>query len=175
MLLLDGADIPVRIDLKNLKDFLDEPFNTAKKVTAAGRVGIVNGMAYTQYGGDLLEVEAVTMPGTGKVILTGSLGEVMKESASIAISYIRSIAQALHIRESFYRDTDIHVHFPEGAVPKDGPSAGVTMTTAIVSQLTGCKVRGDVAMTGEISLKGKVLPIGGLREKTMACLSGRRD
>lgn len=168
VLLLDGADIPVRIDLKNLKDFLDEPFNTAKKVTAAGRVGIVNGMAYTQYGGDLLEVEAVTMPGTGKVILTGSLGEVMKESASIAISYIRSIAQALHIRESFYRDTDIHVHFPEGAVPKDGPSAGVTMTTAIVSQLTGCKVRGDVAMTGEISLKGKVLPIGGLREKTMA-------
>ncbi|MCI8331914.1 MAG: endopeptidase La [Clostridiales bacterium] len=165
--LLEGAE-KVSVNNRNLKEFLDEPLITNKKVTAKGRIGIVNGMAYTQTGGDLLEVEAIALPGTGRVILTGSLGDVMKESANIAISYIRSIAKDLGIRESFYRDTDIHVHFPEGAVPKDGPSAGVTMTTAIVSQLTGCAVRGDIAMTGEISLKGKVLPIGGLREKTMA-------
>ncbi|MCI8589940.1 MAG: endopeptidase La [Clostridiales bacterium] len=165
--LLEGAE-KVGINQRTLKDFLDEPLVTNKKVTAKGRVGIVNGMAYTQTGGDLLEVEAIALPGTGRVMLTGSLGDVMKESANIAISYIRSIAKELGIRESFYRDTDIHVHFPEGAVPKDGPSAGVTMITAIVSQLTGCAVRGDIAMTGEVSLTGKVLPIGGLREKTMA-------
>lgn len=168
MLILDGAKVPVSINGKNIKDFMREPVIPCKTVPKEARVGVVNGMAYTQYGGDLLEVEALSMPGTGKVILTGSLGDVMKESANISVSFIRSVSDKLSIRESFYRDTDIHVHFPEGAVPKDGPSAGVTVTTAIISELTGCKVRSDVAMTGEISLKGKVLPIGGLREKTMA-------
>ena len=152
----------------NINTYLEKEPIIQKKVKAKGRVGIVNGMAYTENGGDLLEVEALSMPGTGKIILTGSLGDVMKESANISLSYIRSIADKINIRPSFYRDTDIHVHFPEGAVPKDGPSAGVTVTTAIISQLTGCPVKGDVAMTGEISLKGDVLPIGGLREKTMA-------
>jgi len=168
MQILDGVKLPVSITGKNIKDFMKESVIPGKTVPKEARVGVVNGMAYTQYGGDLLEVEALSMPGTGKVILTGSLGEVMKESANISVSYIRSVSDKLSIRESFYRDTDIHVHFPEGAVPKDGPSAGVTVTTAIISELTGCKVRSDVAMTGEISLKGKVLPIGGLREKTMA-------
>ncbi|MBQ8697368.1 MAG: endopeptidase La [Clostridia bacterium] len=168
MLILDGGDTPISITGKNVRDFMREPVIPSRKVPKEPRVGVVNGMAYTQYGGDLLEVEAISMPGTGKVILTGSLGEVMKESAGISVSYIRSVSDKLCVRESFYRDTDIHVHFPEGAVPKDGPSAGVTVTTAIVSELTGCRVRSDVAMTGEISLKGKVLPIGGLREKTMA-------
>ncbi len=168
IMILDGEKLPVSITGRNIKDFMNEPVIPGKSVPEKPRVGVVNGMAYTQYGGDLLEVEAISMPGTGKVILTGSLGDVMKESANISVSYIRSVSDKLEIRESFYRDTDIHVHFPEGAVPKDGPSAGVTVTAAIISELTGCGVRSDVAMTGEISLKGKVLPIGGLREKTMA-------
>ncbi len=131
-------------------------------------VGIVNGLAYTQSGGDLLKVEALPLPGTGKVELSGSLGDVMKESASLAISYVRSIAEAYSIPASFYKEKDLHIHFPEGAVPKDGPSAGVAMTVALVSALSGLPVRRDVAMTGEITLHGKVLPIGGLREKTLA-------
>lgn len=166
--ILNGETETVNVGVNNLHEFLTEPVIPGKTVPKEARVGVVNGMAYTQLGGDLLEVEAISMPGTGKIILTGSLGDVMKESANISVSYIRSVSDKLQIRESFYRDTDIHVHFPEGAVPKDGPSAGVTVTAAIVSELTGCKVRSDVAMTGEISLKGKVLPIGGLREKTMA-------
>ena len=165
---VDGDKKSVGVTEANLKDFLTEPVIPEKKVSADGRVGVANGMAYTQYGGDLLPVETLSMPGSGKVILTGSLGDVMKESAEIAVSYIRSVARELELRQSFYRDTDIHVHFPEGAVPKDGPSAGVTVTSAIISELTGCPVRGDISMTGEISLKGSVLPIGGLREKTMA-------
>ncbi len=163
----DGID-KFKITDSNVGELLDREPIIHKRVTSKGRVGVVNGMAYTENGGDLLEVEALTMSGTGKVSLTGSLGDVMKESANISVSYIRSIADKIGVRSSFYRDTDIHVHFPEGAVPKDGPSAGVTVTTAIISQLTGCPVKGDVAMTGEISLKGDVLPIGGLREKTMA-------
>lgn len=131
-------------------------------------VGIVNGLAYTQAGGDLLKVEVAVMEGSGKIELTGSLGDVMKESAKIAHSYVRTVAERYRIAADFYKTKDLHIHFPEGAIPKDGPSAGVTMVTAIVSALGRIPVRREVAMTGEITLCGKVLPIGGLREKTLA-------
>ncbi len=131
-------------------------------------IGCVNGLAYTELGGSLLKVEVAVLEGTGKIETTGSLGDVMKESAQIAVSYVRSIAAEYGIPTDFYKTRDLHIHFPEGATPKDGPSAGVTMVTALVSALSGRPVRHEVAMTGEISLRGRVLPIGGLKEKTMA-------
>lgn len=132
------------------------------------QIGVVNGLAYTSVGGTMLTVEVAVMEGTGKLELTGSLGDVIKESARAAISYIRANADKYRVDKEFYQNKDIHIHFPEGAVPKDGPSAGVTIFTALVSALTGCKVKSSVAMTGEITITGRVLPIGGLREKTMA-------
>ena len=143
----------------------------ADTISDEDEIGEVNGLAWTAVGGDLLKVEVAVLEGTGKIELTGSLGDVMKESAQIAVSYVRSIADEYGIPSDFYKTKDIHVHFPEGAVPKDGPSAGVTMVTALVSALTGRAVRRDVAMTGEISLRGNVLAIGGLKEKTMAAYS----
>jgi ATP-dependent Lon protease len=132
------------------------------------QVGVVNGLAWTSVGGVLMPLEVIVLEGTGKIEVTGSLGDVMKESARIAVSYVRSVAGKYGIDPDFYKNKDLHIHAPEGAVPKDGPSAGVTMTTALVSALSGIPVRADVAMTGEITLHGRVLPIGGLREKTMA-------
>ena len=132
------------------------------------RVGIVNGLAWTSVGGEMLEVECAVMPGKGGLKLTGQLGDVMKESAEAAFSWVRAHSAQLGLKDDFYTDRDIHIHVPEGAVPKDGPSAGVTMTTALVSAFTGVPVRQDVAMTGEITLRGRVLPIGGLKEKTLA-------
>ncbi len=158
----------VKIDSKKLTEYLGKPKIPPETVGTTDYIGVVNGLAYTMAGGDLLKVEAVVMPGTGKIELTGSLGDVMKESARIAVSYVRTIAEKYGIDSNFYKEKDIHIHFPEGAVPKDGPSAGVTMTCALVSALSGRPVRHEVAMTGEISLHGSVLPIGGLKEKTLA-------
>ena len=158
----------VKIDTKNLPQFLGRHRYRLEYISQTDEVGVVNGLAWTRVGGEIMQIEAAVLDGTGKVVLTGSLGNVMKESAQAAISYIRSISKSLGIDGSFYKDKDIHIHATEGAVPKDGPSAGVTIATAVVSALTGRPVRRDVAMTGEITIRGRVLPIGGLREKTMA-------
>lgn len=152
----------------NLFKYLGARKTLPELITEENEVGIVNGLAYTELGGDILKIETAVMSGTGKIELTGSLGDVMKESARTAISYIRSHADELHIDPDFYKNKDIHIHVPEGAVPKDGPSAGVTIMTALASELSGRAVRRDVAMTGEMTLRGRVLAIGGLKEKTMA-------
>ena len=158
----------VRITEKDLEEYLGVPRYYPERQALEERVGVVNGLAWTSVGGELLEVEVNVVPGSGKVELTGNLGDVMKESAQTALTYIRSQADRLGIASNFYREKDIHVHFPEGAVPKDGPSAGIAITTAMVSALTGTPVRRGLAMTGEVTLRGRVLPIGGLKEKTMA-------
>ena len=154
----------------NLESFLGVRKYLPDRLPGTDQVGLVTGLAWTSVGGETLEVEVNVMDGSGKLELTGNLGDVMKESAHAALSYIRANIQKLGIAQDFYKTKDIHVHFPEGAVPKDGPSAGVTVCTAIVSALTGTSVRRDVAMTGEISLRGRVMRIGGLKEKTMAAL-----
>ena len=158
----------IRITGDNLEDYLGIRRYHPERLPRTEQVGVVNGLAWTQVGGEILEVEAGVVPGSGKVELTGNLGSVMKESAQAALSYIRSRAAQLGIEADFYKTKDIHVHFPEGAVPKDGPSAGIAITTAMVSALTGAPVRREIAMTGEVTLRGRVLPIGGLKEKTMA-------
>lgn len=160
----------ISIDGASLEMFLGTRKFLPDRLPASDQVGLVTGLAWTAVGGETLEVEVNVMEGTGKLELTGNLGDVMKESAHAALSYIRANAKRLGVAEDFYKTKDIHVHFPEGAVPKDGPSAGVTVCTAMVSALTDTTVRRDVAMTGEISIRGRVLPIGGLKEKTMAAL-----
>ncbi len=170
MKLVDGAVKSIHITGDDLEEYLGVRKYHPEREALAVRVGVVNGLAWTSVGGELLEVEVNVVPGSGKVELTGNLGDVMKESAQAAISYIRSRCRQLGIEEDFYKTKDIHIHFPEGAVPKDGPSAGVTITTALVSALTDTPVRPAIAMTGEVTVRGRVLPIGGLREKTMAAL-----
>lgn len=158
----------VTVKRSDLRDYLGVYKYLPDLASNQNQVGVVNGLAWTSVGGVLMPLEVLVLKGNGKIEVTGSLGDVMKESAKIAVSYSRSVAEKYSINPEFYKENDIHIHAPEGAVPKDGPSAGVTMTTALVSALSGIPVRSDVAMTGEITLYGKVLPIGGLREKTMA-------
>lgn len=161
----------VVIDRDDLPSYLGPRKFTGELIDADDQVGVVNGLAWTEVGGDLLKIEVAILDGTGKIELTGSLGDVMKESAQLAVSYARSVADIYGIPHDFYKTRDIHIHAPEGAVPKDGPSAGVTMVTALISALTGRPVRRDVAMTGEVTLLGRVLPIGGLKEKTLAAFN----
>ena len=170
MQLVQGDVKRVSITDKDLKDFLGVERYTESVHITKDETGVVNGLAWTEVGGEILEVEVNVMDGSGKLELTGNLGTVMQESAKTALSCLRSRSQTLGIERDFYQTKDIHIHFPEGAVPKDGPSAGIAITTAMLSALTGRKVRGDVAMTGEVTLRGRVLPIGGLKEKTMAAL-----
>ena len=158
----------IKIDEPNLVDFLGIEKFTQLKSGEEPRVGVVTGLAWTEAGGDVLEIEALLLHGTGNIISTGKLGEVMQESIKAAYSYAKSQAEKFGIDSEEFSKTDIHVHVPEGAVPKDGPSAGITICTAIVSALTKKKVRPDIAMTGEITLVGKVLAIGGLKEKLLA-------
>ena len=155
---------------ERLEDLLGPEKFKPDALRVRDEVGLVRGLAYTSVGGEVLDVEVAVVEGKGRLELTGNLGDVMKESARAALTYIRSRSAMLGLAPDFYQKNDIHIHFPEGAVPKDGPSAGITMTVALISALTGRPVRHDVAMTGEITLRGRVLPIGGLREKTMAAL-----
>ena len=167
--LVDNPEMKkVTVTADNLKDYLGAPKVMPDRIAEHDEVGTVNGLAYTQTGGDMLKIEALVFDGSGKLELTGSLGDVMKESARIAVSFVRSRAKELGIDPDFYKNKDIHIHVPEGAVPKDGPSAGVTLVTVIASALSGIPVRRDIAMTGEVTLRGNVLAIGGLREKTLA-------
>jgi ATP-dependent Lon protease len=159
---------PARVAVSDLKDLLGNAPYDPSELTLESKVGVATGLAYTTVGGEVLEIEVSVVGGRGKLQLTGTLGDVMKESASAALSYARSRAGALGIDREFHRNRDLHVHIPAGATPKDGPSAGIAIATAIVSALTGLPVRGDVAMTGEITLRGRVLPIGGLKEKAVA-------
>jgi ATP-dependent Lon protease len=164
----EGKPTPITVTVKDLHDYLGNPRFFAETSVMIDRPGVVTGLAWTPTGGDILFVEATMMPGNKQLTLTGQLGDVMKESAQAALSYVRSQAEAFGITKDFFDKTDIHIHVPAGAIPKDGPSAGVTMTAAIVSLLTGRLAKQDLAMTGEITLRGKVMPIGGVKEKVLA-------
>ncbi|MDP4157706.1 MAG: endopeptidase La, partial [Bacillota bacterium] len=163
-----GEKKRVVITEKNLEEFLGKPRFHYGQAEAEDQVGVATGLAYTTVGGDTLQIEVSLSPGKGKLVLTGKLGDVMKESAQAAFSFVRSKTKELGIEEDFHEKYDIHIHVPEGAVPKDGPSAGITIATALVSALTGRPIHREVGMTGEITLRGRVLPIGGLKEKTLA-------
>jgi ATP-dependent Lon protease len=168
----DAARTRVVLTPKRLVDLLGPHKYRYQKVEENSEIGLCNGLAFTETGGDLLTIEVLQMPGKGKLTVTGKLGDVMQESAQAAMSYVRSRAKLLGLDNDFYQNIDLHIHVPEGAIPKDGPSAGITMATALVSTLTGKPVSRDVAMTGEITLRGSVLPIGGLKEKIFAAHRG---
>lgn len=168
MKLVESKGSMVRVNKGNLDKFLGIPKYHHDEAGKTDEVGIATGLAWTSVGGETLQIEVTPMKGSGKLVLTGQMGDVMKESARAGLSYIRSKADEFHIEEDFHKNVDIHIHIPEGAIPKDGPSAGITMATAVTSALTGIPVRHDVAMTGEITLRGRVLPIGGLKEKSLA-------
>ena len=163
-----GDKTKIKITESNLEKYLGKEKYSFDKANEQDEIGIVRGLAWTSVGGDTLQIEVNVMPGKGDIKLTGQLGDVMKESAQIGLSYIRAISKKWGIDKEFFKENDIHIHVPEGAVPKDGPSAGITMATAMLSAATGKKVRADIAMTGEITLRGRVLPIGGLKEKLLA-------
>ena len=171
-LLLNGKKKKITISSRNLGKYLDVRRYTYGVAEEKNQIGHVTGLAWTEVGGELLNIESVVLPGKGKTITTGKLGEVMQESIQAALSVVRSRSIALGIPEDFYQKNDIHIHLPEGATPKDGPSAGIGICTAIVSILTGIPVKAVVAMTGEITLRGEVLPIGGLKEKLLAAHRG---
>ena len=161
---------PIVLNAKKVKSYLGTEIFSDTKKEKEPQVGVVTGLAYTEFGGDILPIETNYFPGKGGLVLTGKLGDVMKESCEIAVDYVRANAKKYGIKDEVFEKNDIHIHFPEGAVPKDGPSAGCAITTAIVSCLTGIEADNNVAMTGEVSLRGKSLPIGGLREKSLAAL-----
>ncbi len=171
--MLEESKENVSVNITMIKKFLGHVRHRYERSKEEFKTGVVTGLAYTQYGGDILPIEVTVMDGKGKLELTGQLGDVMKESAKAAYSYIRSNSKKLGVSPDFYKTKDIHIHVPEGAVPKDGPSAGITMTTAMVSALTGKKVNQKIAMTGEITLTGRVLPIGGIKEKSLAAVRSR--
>ena len=160
--------LPARVTKANVKDYLGKPLVDHLATSEENAVGVAVGMAWTPVGGEILQIESVAMPGKGNLMLTGQLGDVMRESAQISLSYLRSVAARYGIADDFVETHDIHVHVPSGAVPKEGPSAGVTMTPSLLSMMTGKPLRQDVAMTGEMTLRGKVLPVGGIREKVTA-------
>jgi ATP-dependent Lon protease len=168
----EKMDEVVNVTSENIHDILGTPKYSRNSLESVDQVGAVKGMAVTPWGGELLDIEVVVLPGSGKLILTGRLGDWLKESAQAAFSYIRSRQRSLGLDPEFHEKYDFHIHYPGNSLKTDGPSAGIAMATAMVSALTGYPVRRDIAMTGEISLRGKVLPIGGLKEKTMAAHRG---